>query len=189
MIHASNVVAVSFNGGALLHCATAAPLLSIYDVQPLTVTCPLADTIERLYPHQWTELSPGSFNYNYQLLSAMQRRIYLSIGATIIGQQSISGIGPAPTMFDTLRPPTRLMVGQPLSLQLNSSATTFAGLAGSSTGWRVMLVRPDSSMVDLGLMADWEAWPGVLSKWNMTVPGSNFHLVSQQLDWGYVAWV
>jgi hypothetical protein len=40
------------------------------------------------------------------------------------------------------------------------------------------MVRPDSSMVDLGLMADWEVWPGVVNKWNMTVPGSYFQQVS-----------
>jgi hypothetical protein len=145
----------------------------------LTFALFFADTTEQFYPHQWTELSPGSFAYSYQLLSTTQKRIYLSVGATTIGQQAVYGIGPAPTMFDTLNPAPLLMAGQPLSLQLNSSAASFASLAASSTGWRVRMVRPDSSGFDLGLMADWVVWPGVVNKWNMTVPGSYFTQVSQ----------
>jgi hypothetical protein len=73
------------------------------------------------------------------------------------------------------------MAGQPLSLQLSSSATAtdYPSLAASSTGWRVGLVRPDNSSADLGLMADWEVWEGAVCKWNRSVPGSFFQQVGQ----------
>jgi hypothetical protein len=81
-------------------------------------------------------------------------------------------------MFDALNPPAIQLAGQPLSLQLNSSAAEFASLASRGRGWRVGMVQPDNSMVDLGLMAVWEVWPGVVNKWNMSVPGGFFQLVS-----------
>jgi hypothetical protein len=70
-----------------------------------------------------------------------------------------------------------MIAGQLLGLQLNSSAVSFASLAGNSTGWRVQVVRPDGSAADLGLMADGTVDPGNVYSWNLTVPGSYLTLV------------
>jgi hypothetical protein len=101
----------------------------------------------------------------------VQRSFNLSVGAKFVGQQTVSGIGPAPT-FGFLNPSPLLITGQPLSLQLNSSVVSFASLAGNSTGWRVWMYRPDGSTADLGLMADWTVAAGMEYRWNMTVAGS-----------------
>jgi hypothetical protein len=79
---------------------------------------------------------------------------------------------PPPNYFSTLNAPALMMAGQPLSLTVNSSSTTFESVAASTTGWRAGLVRPDTSTVDLGLMADWAVVANYVYKWNMTVPGS-----------------
>jgi hypothetical protein len=128
----------------------------------------------QVYPDQWIQVAPGAFTYTYMLNTTDDKTVYLTVGATNIGQRNVINIGPAPTMFGALDLPSLVMSGQPLSLQLNSSATDFASLAGNSTGWRLSLTKPDSSTVDLGLMADWDVWSGVVYKWNMTVAGSHF---------------
>jgi hypothetical protein len=125
-----------------------------------------------VYPAQWTELSPGSFTYSYKLNSTARKSIHLAIGSTAVGQLNISNIQSTPTMFDVLSAPAQLLAGQPLSLQLNSSAASFASLAASSTGWRVQLVRPNNSSADLGLMADWATSAVGVYQGNITVPGS-----------------
>jgi hypothetical protein len=84
----------------------------------------------------------------------------------------IYNVAQAPHTFDLLNPQALLLAGQPLSLQLNSSAVSFASLAGNGTGWRVDMLQPNGSAVDLGLMADWMMSPGPVYKWNMTLPGS-----------------
>jgi hypothetical protein len=76
-------------------------------------------------------------------------------------------------MFDMLNITSEVVVGQPLSLQLNSSAASYADLTGNNTGWCVQLVWPDGSSADLGLMADWSVRPGGVYSWRMTVSGSN----------------
>jgi hypothetical protein len=70
-----------------------------------------------------------------------------------------------------------VVAGQPLILQLNSSAVSFSTLAGNSTGWRIQQIQPDGSAADLGLMADWTSGPDDTYAWNMTVPGSLLTLV------------
>jgi hypothetical protein len=75
--------------------------------------------------------------------------------------------------LDIGNPPSFMMVGQSLTMQLSSGATDFGSLASNNTGWRVELTKPDTSAVDLGLMSDWMTIGGVVFKWNMTVPGSN----------------
>jgi hypothetical protein len=136
--------------------------------------------VEDIYPSQWIEQSPGSFTYTYFLTSTTRKSIYLAIDSGALGQKTISSIEQAPHVFDTLNLPSLLTAGQPLSLQLNSSVVSFAGLAGNSTGWRVWMYRPDGSTADLGLMADWAVAPGPVYKWNMTVPGNNLTQVSRQ---------
>jgi hypothetical protein len=117
---------------------------------------------------------PGSFIYSYQLTSFSAKSFSLFVDGSVASQRNVTGIAAAPTMLSILNRPPLVMVHQPLSLELNSSSTDFASLAGNGTGWRVLLVKPDNSTVDLGLMADWTLWNGVVHKWSMTVPGSFF---------------
>jgi hypothetical protein len=131
-------------------------------------------TVEEVYPAQWVESSPGFFTYTYIIISLSSQLVYLAIDGSNIEQVTISSITDAPNVLDTLTLPSGMAVGQQISLQLNSSATDFASLAGNSTGWRVQLLRPDNSTAELGLMADWTVVPGPVYKWNMTVPGSYF---------------
>jgi hypothetical protein len=134
--------------------------------------------VEEIYPHQWTERSPGSFTYTYILTSTTRRSIYLAINATNLGRLDISNIQQMPPTFNMINASDPLIAGEPINLQLSSSVTNYASLAGNSTGCRVQLVRPDGSSVDLGLMADWAVVAGALYNWNMTVPGSNLTQVS-----------
>jgi hypothetical protein len=152
----------------------------IWGIPPSACIAELA--VERVYPEQWTELASGAFEYSHMLNASTGKTFYFSVGGTTIGERSVSGIGPAPTMFGTLDLSSPVTVGQPLSLQLNSSATDFASLAGNNTGWRISLVRPDNSTAELGLMADWEVWSGSVHKWQLSVPGGNFLLVSRLVD-------
>jgi hypothetical protein len=144
-----------------------------------SLACIAELAVERVYPQQWTELALGAFTYSHVLNTTAAKTFYLSVDSTSIGERSVSCIGPTPTMFATLNLSSPVTVNQPLSLQLNSSATDFASLAASSTGWRIRLVRPDNSTADLGLMIDWEVWSGAVYKWQMSVQGSNFLLVSR----------
>jgi hypothetical protein len=132
-----------------------------------------------IYPDQWTQLAPGVFTYTYMLNNSADKAIFLSVDSTPIGRLDVTNVGPAPTIFDTLNYVSPAMVGQPISLQLNSSATDFASISSSNTGWRVGLIKPDKSRVDLGFMANWGVWSGIVYKWNMTVPGNQLIQVRQ----------
>jgi hypothetical protein len=129
----------------------------------------------RINPDQWTELAPGTFTYNYPLLTTTNKRLHLTFtttrGSAVVSERILTGI--TPTAFSTLDPPSVLKAGELLNVQLTSTITDFASLAANSTGWRVQLVRPDNSTADLGLMADWEVWNDLVYTWNMTVSGGN----------------
>jgi hypothetical protein len=134
--------------------------------------------VEQAYPHQWTERAPGDFVYSISLKSTNAVTVSLVVDGSLLGNSSqITNIGHAPTVFAGVNLPSLLMAGQPLSLQLNSSATDFASLAGNNTGWRVQLLKPDNSTTDLGLMADGAVWYNVVYKWSMTVPGDSLNQV------------
>jgi hypothetical protein len=139
-------------------------------------------TVEQLYPSQLAELSPGSFTYTYMLTITTSKSIYLAVDASVVGRVNVSNIQHVPPTIDMFNTGTPLVAGQPVNLQLNSSVTDFASLAASSTGWRVELLRPDNSSVDLGMMTAWEVWSGVVYKWSMIVPGYYTQQVRLQYD-------
>jgi hypothetical protein len=124
-------------------------------------------------------VSPGTFSYIYTLNSTGSIAMYLTVNSTDSGRLNITNIQKSLPMLSALNAPSQLFAGQPLSLQLNSSAASFASLAGNSTGWRLGVVRPDNNTADLGLMADWEVAAENVYKWNKTLPGSYLTLVSQ----------
>jgi hypothetical protein len=160
----------------LLHCHHDFPCYPDVNTQAITT----------VYPAQWTEVSPGAFTYIYTLNSTGSIAMYLTINSTDIGRVNITNILDTLPMFGVLNAPLQLPAGQPLSLQLNSSATDFVNLASNNTGWRLGVTRPDNSTADLGLMADWEVGTGSVYNWNKTWPGSHLTLVSQCLHISHV---
>jgi hypothetical protein len=134
--------------------------------------------VEEVHPSQWTELYPGSFTFNYILTSTRSKRIYQTINSTIMGLTDIVNIQQMQPTLELVNPSYPLLAGQPMSLQLSSSMVDFASLAGSSSGWRVEVVWPAGTTTDLGLMASWEVFAGVVYKRNMTLPGSSITAVS-----------
>jgi hypothetical protein len=134
--------------------------------------------VEEVYPLQWTELHPGSFTYTYLLTATTRKRMYLAINSATLGRVDITTIQHMLPTLELISPSYPLVAGQPISLQLSSSIVSFSSLKGNSTGWRVGLVWPDGLTADLGLMADWEVFAGVVYKWNMTLPGMNLTKVS-----------
>jgi hypothetical protein len=134
----------------------------------------------QLYPSQLSELSFGAFTHEFFFNSIHNRSIYLEINETAVGPVNIRNIQHVQPALDTYNAPAQLVAGQPLTLQINTSTTYFGQLASLGTGWRVGLLRPDNSSADLGLMADWEVWQGVIYKWIMNVPGGYFQQVRKQ---------
>jgi hypothetical protein len=96
---------------------------------------------------------------------------------TVDGMQikwvTLFNIAPAPTMLDLLDSPSSMLVEQPLSiqLQLNSSATDYASLAGNNTAWRVNVTKPDSTTLSWSEFVDWQVVSGIY-KWQ-TLIGSD----------------
>jgi hypothetical protein len=86
---------------------------------------------------------------------------------------TLFNIAPAPTMLDVLGSPSSMLVDRPLSikLQLNSSATDFASLAGNNTGWRVNVTKPDNTTLPWSDFVDLQVVYGIY-KWQ-TVIGSD----------------
>jgi hypothetical protein len=85
--------------------------------------------VERVYPSSWTEVSPGSFVYNYTLGSQDSTTLSLAIGDLYLGQLQLNNIGAAPAPSSNSSQASRsavtsnVTVAAPTSPVIGSSVT------------------------------------------------------------------
>jgi hypothetical protein len=76
------------------------------------------------------------------------------------------------SQFGFLQLPAVRQVGQAVTLQLISNATNFTAVHANSTGWRVEMLQPDSSLVNHGFMQDGAVLPGLAGfvyQWTLNI--------------------
>lgn len=150
-----------------------------------------------IYPFDWTPAagySPGAFFYSLGLGTSVT--LSLHINGVVAGQPATIKLPAADvsnsaqvnataaangsSQFSFLMLPAVRQVGQAITLQLTSNATNFTALHANSTGWRVEMLRPNNTWVNLGLMQDGAVLPGLagpVHQWTLNITGEQLTLV------------
>jgi hypothetical protein len=143
-----------------------------------------------IYPFDWTSTAgtpPGTFNYTMTLTTSVA--ISLHVNGWIAGQPASVTLAAAPvanastsvasnasvtSQFSFLQLPAVRQVGQAVTVQLTSNATSFAALHANNTGWRVQVLRPDNTLSEPALLQDGVVMPGSAGptyQWTLNITG------------------